>query len=104
MKTDGLQHVTDQGQGQHEDVQQCADHDAQDDAEDADLLVLGSRGYGPRRAVLLGGVSGRVVRRAACPVIVVPRAIEKPLEELFLRDQASADARFASRSSGWACR
>jgi nucleotide-binding universal stress UspA family protein len=52
-------------------------------SEDADLLVLGSRGYGPRRAVLLGGVSGRVVRKAACPVIVVPRGIETPLEDLF---------------------
>jgi nucleotide-binding universal stress UspA family protein len=52
-------------------------------SEDADLLVLGSRGYGPRRAVLLGGVSGRVVRKAACPVLVVPRGIETPLEDLF---------------------
>jgi nucleotide-binding universal stress UspA family protein len=52
-------------------------------SEDADLLVLGSRGYGPRRAVLLGGVSGRVVRRAACPVIVVPRGAETPLEDMF---------------------
>jgi nucleotide-binding universal stress UspA family protein len=51
-------------------------------SEDADLLVLGSRGYGPRCAVLLGGVSGRVVRRAACPVIVVPRGVERPLEDL----------------------
>jgi len=52
-------------------------------SEDADLLLLGSRGYGPRRAVLLGGVSGRVVRTAACPVIVVPRGIAVPLEDLF---------------------
>jgi nucleotide-binding universal stress UspA family protein len=37
-----------------------------------DLLLLGSRGYGPRRAVLLGGVSHVVVREAACPVIVLP--------------------------------
>jgi nucleotide-binding universal stress UspA family protein len=52
-------------------------------SEDADLLVLGSRGYGPRRAVLLGGVSGRVVRKAGCPVLVVPRGVETPLEALF---------------------
>ena len=52
-------------------------------SEEADLLVLGSRGYGPRRAVLLGGVSGRVLRRSACPVIVVPRGIERPLEAIF---------------------
>jgi nucleotide-binding universal stress UspA family protein len=38
-----------------------------------DLLFCGSRGYGPLRTVLLGGVSHLVVRGAACPVIVVPR-------------------------------
>jgi nucleotide-binding universal stress UspA family protein len=65
-------------------------------SEDADLLVLGSRGYGPRRAVLLGGVSGRVVRRAACPVIVVPRGHETPLEDLF-RPASLAEA--AARTS-----
>jgi nucleotide-binding universal stress UspA family protein len=52
-------------------------------SEDADLLVLGSRGYGPRRAVLLGGVAGRVVRKAACPVIVVPHGVEAPIDDLF---------------------
>lgn len=40
--------------------------------DEVDLMVMGSRGYGPLRAVLLGGVSGKVVREAACPVIVVP--------------------------------
>ena len=49
----------------------------------ADLLFLGSRGYGPHRAVLLGSVSGRVVREAECPVIVVPRKVKAPLESLF---------------------
>jgi nucleotide-binding universal stress UspA family protein len=42
-------------------------------SEGLDLLVLGSRGYGPLHAVLVGGVSGRLVREAACPVIVLPR-------------------------------
>ena len=40
---------------------------------DFDLLVLGSRGYGPLKRVLLGGVSAKVVDEAACPVLVVPR-------------------------------
>jgi nucleotide-binding universal stress UspA family protein len=44
------------------------------DDRECDLLVCGSRGYGPVRRVLLGGVSSRLVRRAACPVVVVPRA------------------------------
>jgi nucleotide-binding universal stress UspA family protein len=38
-----------------------------------DLLVLGSRGYGPVRRALLGAVSARVVAAAAGPVLVLPR-------------------------------
>ena len=37
-----------------------------------DLLVTGSRGYGALGRAILGGVSSRVVREAACPVLVVP--------------------------------
>ena len=43
------------------------------DEREIDLLVCGSRGYGPVRRVLLGGVLRKLVRRAACPVVVVPR-------------------------------
>jgi len=39
----------------------------------ADLLVCGSRGYGPVRRVLLGTVSAALVRQASVPVLVVPR-------------------------------
>jgi nucleotide-binding universal stress UspA family protein len=42
--------------------------------DDADLLVCGSRGYGPARRVLLGGVSPRLLRHARLPVAVVPRS------------------------------
>lgn len=38
-----------------------------------DLLVLGSRGYGPLTRVLLGSVSRQVVAKAPCPVLVVAR-------------------------------
>ena len=48
-----------------------------------DLLVVGSRGYGPLRAVLAGGVGGRVLRTAHCPVIIVPRGVEPALGKLF---------------------
>jgi nucleotide-binding universal stress UspA family protein len=39
-----------------------------------DLLVIGSRGYGPIRGTLLGGVSAKVIRTAPCPILVTPRA------------------------------
>lgn len=39
----------------------------------ADLLVAGSRGYGPVMRVLAGSVSTQLAHRAPCPVLVVPR-------------------------------
>jgi nucleotide-binding universal stress UspA family protein len=49
------------------------------DPRDADLLVCGSRGYGPVRRILLGGVSSKLVHRAALPVVIVPRAAVETL-------------------------
>jgi nucleotide-binding universal stress UspA family protein len=40
--------------------------------EGAELVVLGSRGQGSLKAVLLGSVSMGVIARARCPVLVVP--------------------------------
>ncbi|HET8950482.1 MAG TPA: universal stress protein [Solirubrobacteraceae bacterium] len=45
-------------------------------SEHLDLLVCGSRGYGPLRAVMLGGVTRRVGAAAHCPVLVLPRGVE----------------------------
>ena len=46
-----------------------------DAATDLDLLLLGSRGYGPVKGTLLGSVSSRVMAAAPCPVMVVPRGV-----------------------------
>jgi nucleotide-binding universal stress UspA family protein len=44
-----------------------------DEAEHLDLLVLGSRAYGPPGRLLSGETSTRLARRAACALLVVPR-------------------------------
>lgn len=41
-------------------------------AEQADVIVLGSRARTNLRRLILGSVSSEVVRRAACEVVVVP--------------------------------
>jgi nucleotide-binding universal stress UspA family protein len=43
-----------------------------------ELLVLGSRAYGPVRHALLGGVSAPVMRESNCPVLVLPRGAVTP--------------------------
>jgi nucleotide-binding universal stress UspA family protein len=49
---------------------------------DVDLLVVGSRGYGPVRRVLAGSVASELLFSAPCPVLVVPRgaAVRAPVE------------------------
>ena len=42
-------------------------------SEGLDLLVLGSRRWGPVRRLALGSTSERVIRHAACPVLVPAR-------------------------------
>jgi Universal stress protein family len=42
-------------------------------SHEVDMLVLGSRGYGPVRRTLLDSTSDWLVHHAACPVFVIPR-------------------------------
>jgi nucleotide-binding universal stress UspA family protein len=50
------------------------------ESNDLDLLIVGSRGYGPVRRVVLGTVTGAVLRGAACPVLVIPRHTPEQLD------------------------
>lgn len=48
-------------------------------SRELDLLVVGSRCYGPLWRVLLGSTTIKLVRQAACPLLVVPRgAVDRP--------------------------
>jgi nucleotide-binding universal stress UspA family protein len=47
-------------------------------AEDADVLVLGTRGRSPFAALLLGSVSQRCAAAANCPVLLVKAPREPP--------------------------
>lgn len=42
-------------------------------SDTVDLLICGSRGYGPVDSVLLGSVSTSLLRKASCPLLVIPR-------------------------------
>jgi nucleotide-binding universal stress UspA family protein len=59
-----------------------------------DLLVVGSRGYGPIRRLMLGSTSTKLVHEAPCPVMVLARAVAD--EE----DHAEVSAERALTESG----
>ena len=44
-------------------------------SEELDLLVVGSRAYGPLRRTLLGSASARLLGDSHCPVLVLPRGV-----------------------------
>lgn len=48
------------------------------DEEDAELIVVGSRGRGAFKAAFLGSVSTSLVGVARCPVLVVPPGAREP--------------------------
>jgi nucleotide-binding universal stress UspA family protein len=57
-----------------------------------DLLVMGSRARGPKKAVVLGSVSREVVGGAACPVLVLPRGASEMANRLASSVQARGPA------------
>ena len=55
---------------------------------DLDLLVCGSRGYGPVRSVILGSVSRALAHTARCPLLIVPRPPAHDATKLWHRSAA----------------
>jgi nucleotide-binding universal stress UspA family protein len=73
-----LARVIDGGSGDGQILSGDAAHAVATASEELDLLVCGARGHGPIRTLLLGGTSHALVRKAACPVLVVPLGSHLP--------------------------
>jgi nucleotide-binding universal stress UspA family protein len=54
-------------------------------SDQVDLLVLGSRSYGPLKRLMLGSTSNYLARHAGCSLLVLPRGVSRQ------DDQANAD-------------
>jgi nucleotide-binding universal stress UspA family protein len=50
------------------------------DEEDADLIVVGSRGRGTLKAAFFGSVAHNLVGVARCPVLIVPPGVAEAIE------------------------
>jgi nucleotide-binding universal stress UspA family protein len=59
-------------------------------SHDLDVLVVGSRRFGPLRSALLGSVSSPLIERAACPVVIVPRGVHAEAADVAAPEVAHA--------------
>jgi nucleotide-binding universal stress UspA family protein len=62
--------------------------------DQVDILVVGSRGYGPVKRLVLGSTSDYLQRHARCPLLVLPRRAASPGEDFTASGelQAKTDA------------
>jgi nucleotide-binding universal stress UspA family protein len=66
-----------------------------------DLIVSGSRGYGPLRRTIIGSTATSLIRSAPCPVLVLPRAAGIDPLDLDKPPDAHRDAPLPSVSIGY---
>jgi len=57
-----------------------------------DMLVVGSRGYGPMRRLVLGSTSASLERHARCSLLVLPRVATSPGEDSTSSSELQAEA------------
>jgi nucleotide-binding universal stress UspA family protein len=70
LKRDGLDAELALVKASHANAAQTMAEFARDTG--ADIIVVGSRGYGPVAAIFLGSFTFRLLQVAPCPVVVVP--------------------------------
>jgi len=63
-----------------------------------DLMISGSRAYGPLRRTVLGSTTRKLIRSASCPVLVLPRGAGVDPLGLRLRRSNSTRTRSGGRS------
>jgi nucleotide-binding universal stress UspA family protein len=94
--TDAMQEAIDDAAAAVEISGKVVDGYADDElarlSREVDLLVCGSRGHGPLSGVILGSVSSGVLRKARCPVLVVPRGAQDGFAALRAPAEAEAEA------------
>lgn len=59
--------------------------------DQVDILVVGSRGYGPVKRLVLGSTSNYLARHARGPLLVLPRAAISPTESSTTSSERQAD-------------
>lgn len=67
------------------------------EAEHADLVVVGSSGAGAITRFLLGSVTGSLLARSPCPVVIVPATTEPPTSHIVVGTDGSEHAQHAIR-------
>ena len=61
-------------------------------AQEMDILIAGSRGYGPVKRLVLGSTSDYLERHARCSVLVLPRSAASQAEESTVSSEPSVDS------------